>query len=105
MWNLHSKLQAYGKITLIAFIRARSISLTITLGYTSPLKNNPRNLCKSQMKLFSRSLDIKIKVAEKVKSVDVTPTILSSGSLYLLVLYVLSINKTLLNALNFKELG
>ena len=69
MCNLHSKLQASIKTSLIVFIRARSLSLTITSGYTSPLKNNPRNLCKSQMKLFSRSLDIRIKAAEKVKPV------------------------------------
>jgi len=58
------------------------------------------------MKLFSSSLDIKTKAAEKVKPVEVTPIISSSGSLYLLVLYVLSINKTMLNAFNnFNESG
>jgi len=62
------------------------IILTITVVYTTPLKNNPRNLCKAQVKLFSCSLDIKTKATEKVKPVDVTPTISSSGSLYLLVL-------------------
>jgi len=36
--------------------------------------------------LYSHSLDIKTKEAEKVKPVDVTPTISSSGSLYLFVL-------------------
>jgi len=58
------------------------------------------------MKLFSRSVDSNAKVTEKVNLVDVTPTISSKGSLYLLVLYVLSINRTMLNAFNnFTELG
>jgi len=64
----------------MTFIKVRSLSLTITVGYTSLLKNNPVNLCKAQVKLFSRSVDIKTKAAEKVKPVDVTPTIPSSGT-------------------------
>jgi len=63
MWNRHSKLQASGKITLIEFIKARSLSLTITLGYTfAPvLKNNPHSFSKVLMKLFSRSVNNKTK--------------------------------------------
>jgi len=52
------------------------------------------------MKLFSRFVDSNTKTTEKVNSVDVTPTILSKGNLYLLVLYILSINTTMLNAFN-----
>jgi len=52
------------------------------------------------MKLFSHSVDSNAKATEKVNPVDVTPTISSKGSLYLLVLYVLSINTTMLNAFN-----
>ena len=98
--NRHNMLVASGKTTLIAFIRARSLSLTITWGYTSSLKNNPLSLCNDHMKLFSRSVDNNTKAAEKVNPVDVTPTISSKGSLYFLVLYVLSINRTMLNAFN-----
>jgi len=52
------------------------------------------------MKLFSRSVDNNTKVVEKVNPVDVTPTISSKRILYLLVLYVLSINRAKLNAFN-----
>ena len=70
----------------MAFIIVRSLSLTVTVGYTSALKNNHRNLCKAQVKLFSRSVDIKTNTTEKVNLVDVTHTTSSSGSLYLFVL-------------------
>jgi len=86
MWNLHNKLQASGKTTSMAFIRAKSLSLKITVGYTSRLKNNPFNLYKAQMKLFWHSIAIKTNAAEKVKPVDCTLTTSSSGSLYLFVL-------------------
>jgi len=84
----------------MTFIKARSMLLTMTLGNTSPLKNNSLSLSNAQMKLLSRSLDNTTKTVEKVRSVDVTPTISSKGSLYLLVLYVLSITNTMLNAVN-----
>ena len=70
----------------IAFIKARSLSLTITCGPPLEVMNNPLNLSKAQVKLDSRSLDMNTNLAEKVNPVDVTPTISSNGNRYLLVL-------------------
>jgi len=57
-------------------------------------------MLKAYMKLFSRSLDNKTKDAKKVKPVDVTSTISSKENLYFLVLYLLTINNTMLNTFN-----
>jgi len=71
---------------LMEFIKARSLSVTMTLGKPSHVINNSFSLWRPQMKLLCRSLDKNTKAAEKVRPVNVTPTISRRGSLYLLVL-------------------
>lgn len=84
---------------LIAFNKERSQSLPITLGNAS-LKNNHVSLLSVQMKLFSCLLDNNTKVIEILNHVKVTPIISNNHNLYLLILYVLSINKMILNVFN-----
>jgi len=67
-------------------------------GNASLFNNNPHSLLRAHTRLFSCSLDNNTKPALKFKPVDVTLTISSNENLYLLVLYVISINNTMLNA-------
>ena len=86
MSNRQRRLVALGNTILMAFIKARSLSQTMTLGPTCDAKSDPLNFCSVHMKFFSFSLDKNVKPAENDKPVQVTPTISNKGSQYLFVL-------------------
>jgi len=70
----------------MTFIKARSLSQTITLGRTCNVKSDHLNFCSAHMKFFSFSLDKNAKPTVKDKHVQVTPTISSKGSQRLFIL-------------------
>jgi len=69
----------------ITFIKARSLSVTMTYGPPSDVINRPLSLSRAQVKLFCFSLDKYANADEKVNPIDVTPTISSNGNQYILV--------------------
>ena len=86
MWNLHNKFVHFGNTVFSAFINARSMSVTITTGRWSFLKNKSRNYSKAHTILVTHSPSRYANPAKNVIPVGVTPTKSSSGSLYLFVL-------------------
>jgi len=52
----------------MAFIKARSLSQTMTLGPTYDVKSDPLNFYSARMEFFSLSLDKNAKLAEKDKA-------------------------------------
>ena len=86
MWNRQREFVALGNIILMSFIKARSLSQTMTLGPICDVKSDPLNFCSACMKFFSFSPDKNAKPTEKDKPVQVTPTISSKGRRYLFIL-------------------
>jgi len=65
VWSRHIRLVAFENKILIAFNKAKSLSLTITWGNIFALKNKLLNIWRTQMKLFSHFVSNNAKVVEK----------------------------------------
>ncbi|MFS7927543.1 hypothetical protein Hanom_Chr04g00310401 [Helianthus anomalus] len=74
MCHIQSECLAFGNTLAHTFIRARSLSVTITLGSITP-SSKSFNLCSSHMKFPSFSLGMNACTTQNDKYVDVTPII------------------------------
>jgi len=99
MCHLHNRCVVVGNTREIAFIRVKSLFVTMTWSKTL-LSIVPCKTSRGQLKLSSLSCCRNTNAMEKVMSVDVSPTIFKRDIQYMFVSYVQFMSNTCGNACN-----